>query len=240
VLLLWWWLLLLLLLLDRRVVALRRAVKVVDCAPPCSCSTGVMRGRRGELMLWLWLMLVLWLLLRWSLRLWRTVVLEPWHVGSIVAVVAGQVCVLVCAPPALVSCVVVRAANLTEHPCAGVGPAAERSRGYVPVFAALVQAGVLGYCCEVDAGCCWLLLILLDRCSGEVNAGWLLELLLSRWALLPGYRLLPLLLLLRVWRAGLELLLILMVLLLLATALVSTTSAAARRCAASQLSLRLT
>lgn len=87
-LLLLWWLLLLLLLLDRRVVALRRAIEVVDCAPPCSCSTGVMRWRRGKLVLWPWLMLVLSLLLWWSLRLWRAVVLESWHVGSIVAVVA--------------------------------------------------------------------------------------------------------------------------------------------------------
>ncbi len=82
------------------------------------------------------------------------------------------------------------------------------------------------------------MLILLDRCGGEVNVGWLLELLLGRWALLPGCRLL-LLLLLRLWRAGLELLLILVILMLLATALVSAASAAVRRCASSLFCLRL-
>ena len=78
-----------------------------------------------------------------------------------------------CAAPALLGGVVMRAANLTEWSSAGVGFAAEDRGRYVPVLSALVQAGVLGWCREVDVGC---------GCVREADvAWWLLVLLLLRW-----------------------------------------------------------
>ena len=114
----------LLLLLDWSVVALCGATGVVDCAPPCNCSTLIVRGRWCELMLWLLLMLVLLGLLRGACEC--AVVLEPWHVGSIVAVIARKVCLLVRATPALVGRMIVRATDLAKWPGAGVGFAAQR------------------------------------------------------------------------------------------------------------------
>ena len=108
----------LLLLLDWSVVALCSATGVVDCAPPCNCSTLIVRGRWCELMLWLLLGLVLLGLLRGASR--HSVVLEPWHVGSILAVIAGEIRLLVRATPALVGRVVVRATDLTKLASAGV------------------------------------------------------------------------------------------------------------------------
>ena len=97
-----------------------------------------------------------------------------------------------CAAPALLGGVVMRAANLTEWSGAGIGVAAENRGRYVPVLAALVQAGVFGWCREVDVGCMLLVLLLLrwrgrrvdvtcrrlvlilllvlDRCGCEVGA----------------------------------------------------------------------
>ncbi len=111
-----------------------------------------------------------------SLKGWRllrnAVVLELGHVGAVVAVIAREVCLFVCAAPALLGCVIVSAANLTELPSAGVGFAAEDRGRNVPVLAALVQAGVLGRCCEIDVG---------HRCVREADVAWrMLVLLLLR------------------------------------------------------------
>lgn len=142
----------LLLLLDRSVIALCGAAGVVDCAPPCNRSTLIVRGGRCKLMLWLLLELVLLGLLQRACG--RSVILEPRRVGSIVAVIAGKICLLVRATPALVGCVVVRATDLAKWSGAWVGFAAEHGRGHVPIVTALVQAGMFGCCGEVDVGCC--------------------------------------------------------------------------------------
>ena len=73
------------------------------------------------LLLRLLLLLVLLLLLRRAC--WYAIILQSWHVGSVVAVVSGEVRLSVRASSALVGGVVVRTADLTEWSSAGVGPA---------------------------------------------------------------------------------------------------------------------
>ena len=70
-------------------------------------------------------MLSLMLMLEWRGLLGDAVVLELGRVGSVVAVVAGQVCLFVRAAPALLCGVIVRAANLTKCRSARVRLAAK-------------------------------------------------------------------------------------------------------------------
>ena len=123
--------------------------------------------------------MLLMLRMKLLLRSWRvTIEGKTRSVGPVDREVAREVCLRVSFALALFGAVIVCSTDLTEDAGAGVIPAAQHGRRYVPMLSTLIEAGMLDN--SIVCGCaCRLIDEAWDRWWSEVR------LLLLEWRLCP-------------------------------------------------------